>query len=389
MTIQPICERHVEPVQLLWDFCFNRDERTPRMSYQQLSNERVETFVVEHDGCLDSTYLTIHFDMVYDAHRIPMSGIAGVAVAPAARGRGYAHRMMQHAVAHARERGMHLSMLWAFSLGFYRELGWELVGRILRFELPTREIRLGDEAHGVRQVEPKASETIMTIQKAYASRYRGACERAPRRWEHLLRESDRPIHMFVYEGDNGPEGYVYYKLPPFGEGTLELMEMVALTPQAHRGLLGSLRRLDMQIERIEWQGPADDWTLVEPYDASLKVSVVRQPMLRVVDVGALLALQCRDSVSGDYQLRVEEPDWAGGPRGYRVHVCKGIPEVSPCSPEKCAIGMTQRTFAQCFMGDPDATVLRRAGHIEVRDESAFRVFCEHFPAAVLYATESF
>ncbi|MEP0765895.1 MAG: GNAT family N-acetyltransferase [Fimbriimonadia bacterium] len=389
MIIQPIREEHVEAVQLLWDFCFNRGERGPRLAFDQLSHDRVQTFVLEGDGRLDSTYLSIHFDMVYDAHRLPMSGIAGVAVAPAARGRGHAHRMMHHAVSHARERGMLVSMLWAFSLDFYRELGWELVGRILRFELPIREIRLDAEARRVRQVEPKATDTIMWLQRTYASRYRGACERAPRRWEHLLRERNRPINMFVYDGESGPEGYMYYCLPPVGEGKMTLTEMVALTSEAHRGLLGSIRRLDMQIERVEWHGPADDWVLVEPYDSCLEVSILRQPMLRVVNAGALLGLQCREGVSADYTLRVEEPEWAEGPRGYRVHIRDGVSEVVPCAPEDCAVGMTQRTFAQCFMGDPDAMLLRRAGHIEVRDEAAFEAFCKHFPAAITYATESF
>ncbi|GMV35797.1 MAG: hypothetical protein AMXMBFR61_03050 [Fimbriimonadales bacterium] len=389
MTIQPIREEHVEPVQLLWDFCFNRGERGPRLAFEQLSHDRVETFVVADDGGLQSAYLSIHFDMSYDAHRLPMSGIAGVAVAPAARGRGYAHRMMQHAVMRARERGMPVSMLWAFSLDFYRELGWELVGRIYQFELPIREIRLGAESQHVRQVEPNASDAIMTLQRTYAARYRGACERAQRRWEHLLRERDRPINMFVYEGASGPEGYMYYCLPPVGEDRMTLTELVALTPEAHRGLLGSIRRLEMQVEHAQWRGPADDWVLVEPYDSCLQVSVLRQPMLRVVDPGALLALQCREDVSTDYTLRVEEAEWAGGPTGYRVHVRAGVSEVTPCAPEDCALGMTQRTFAQCFMGDPDASVLRRAGHIEVRDEAAFHAFRQHFPPAVPYATESF
>jgi predicted acetyltransferase len=64
-------------------------------------------------------------------------GVAGVAVAPDARGRGLARRVLEQLLADARDRGAAVATLFRTAPALYRRLGFEHVGTLTWYATPT------------------------------------------------------------------------------------------------------------------------------------------------------------------------------------------------------------------------------------------------------------
>jgi len=76
---------------------------------------------------------------------VPTSGVAGVATAAELRGRGLGRLVLTQLLQGARERDAVISTLFDTTPAPYRALGWEEVGALVYYTVPTRvlaEIRL-------------------------------------------------------------------------------------------------------------------------------------------------------------------------------------------------------------------------------------------------------
>lgn len=85
--------------------------------------------IVAHAGAfLTSIYI--------DGQKIPVGGIGGVATVPELRGKGLAKITVKQAVEDLRKSGAVLAFLWSGEYDYYRDLGFELVGRQWSIALP-------------------------------------------------------------------------------------------------------------------------------------------------------------------------------------------------------------------------------------------------------------
>jgi predicted acetyltransferase len=390
MEIRQATAEDWEVLKHLWALCF-RDGEPSEATWEEVV-DHAEVFVAVEAGRVVGSYQSILFDMHYGEPTLPMGGLAGVATAPTHRGRGIAQGLMRHAVLRMRDTQRPLSMLYAFSLRFYRALGWELIGKSYEFRQLLREVPTAPEAERTREVEAAPGPDFEQVHSRWARQYRGPCDRYPKRWRAQFRRPANKLgYAYVYDGDEGPAGYLHF-VPGDDDCEphefLSIREFAALTPEAHRGLMGMLRRLGTQYEHAGWHGPADSWVFTEPYDHGLKVRLTDQPMMRATDPGRLLAVRAPQPVSGAYTLRVHEFDWAGGPQTFQVTLDDGRPDVR-ASVQGPGIEMDPCAFIRCWMGEPDAAALRRAGHVAVHDEEQFSAFCGHFPRAIVWTPEEF
>ena len=70
--------------------------------------------------------LEIPMGQWFGGRSVPMLGLAGVAVAPEARGKRVAWALVTHALREARQRGIALSALYPATLTLYRACGYEI-----------------------------------------------------------------------------------------------------------------------------------------------------------------------------------------------------------------------------------------------------------------------
>jgi predicted acetyltransferase len=86
---------------------------------------------------------------------IPMAGLASVAVAPEARGRGVGRALLGAAINRAYEDGAAISVLYPSVPPVYRSAGWELAGVLASAELPTSALSRARAVNVLGAAEPE------------------------------------------------------------------------------------------------------------------------------------------------------------------------------------------------------------------------------------------
>lgn len=84
--------------------------------------------VASEDGRIVGKLAVWKLGQWFGGRRVPMGGVAGVAVEPFARGRGVASALIRHALVAMRERGEVISTLYPMNHTLYRRHGWEVAG---------------------------------------------------------------------------------------------------------------------------------------------------------------------------------------------------------------------------------------------------------------------
>ncbi|PWR11641.1 GNAT family N-acetyltransferase [Micromonospora acroterricola] len=88
-------------------------------------------------GRLVGKAVDLHHDQWWSGRAVPAADVAGVAVAPEARGRGVARAMLSALLRGARERGAAVSALYPTIAAPYRACGWEAAGVLRTVDLAT------------------------------------------------------------------------------------------------------------------------------------------------------------------------------------------------------------------------------------------------------------
>ena len=226
----------------------------------------------------------------FGGRRVPMVGINAVAVAPEARYGGVASALIRGALHEARERGFPLSTLYPSTQPVYRRAGYEHAGVEVRYRVPARVLAPGGPRLPVR---PLLDGDEPLMHDLYARRARfasGHLDRPPLIWTWLL-EGER-IFRYAAERDGTAEGYVVYHFTrQAGARARDLVvrDLVALTPDAARGLLALLAGHRSTVGDVVWTGSPADTMLLHLAEQEQAIARYQQWMLRLVDVGTALA----------------------------------------------------------------------------------------------------
>jgi predicted acetyltransferase len=306
---------------------------------------------------------------------LSMGGIAGVACLPASRGKGYINAGMTFTLERMREKGQLISVLYPFAYDFYRRLGWEWTGERREYHVPTSILKPDPATEQVRAALPADRSAIIDCYTRYSIRYRGMTQREERLWNRILNDSkDRFTYTYLYEENGRVEGYVAYRGGNSEE--TELADFICLTPRALRGLLGLLRRLDMQVDKFAWAVPGDDllWSQLTHQKIETKVSPFAQS--RVVDAPAALEawhpaahLHGRVTIS----LHDEHAPWNTGT--WQLDYEAGHVRVTAANRDP-QVSLDIQALTQAYFGTPNLDYIRRAERLAVHDEAGYAALGE-------------
>lgn len=319
---------------------------------------------------------------------LPMGGIAGVACLPAARGHGYVRAAMIRALEHMREQGQPVSTLFPFSFDFYRQLGWEWVGVERRYSVPSSVLRSSSHTDQCRPARPSDREAIVETYRRFSRGYRGMVERTEKLWSRLLDDApDRYTSTYVYEGSEGLEGYLTFR-GGNGECT-DLNEFICLTPAAREGLLGLLRRMNMQTRRFAWSAPDDDglWYTLCHHGVETRIAPVTQA--RVVDVqAALSAWKPFLPGEGSFTLQVhdEQAPWNNGV--WQVRFEEGQVEVASTDGEPDVAADIQ-ALTQLYFGSASGYALEEAGRLSITNPASRDPLNTLFGGPIMWMNDHF
>ena len=213
---------------------------------------------------------------------VPAAGVAGVATRPAFQRRGFAAALLSATVpALYADLRFPVALLHPVSAPFYRRFGWEYASRHVRWLSAPSSLPPCAEAACVRLAEDADWPAITAQHDAETRDGTGAFARDARRWQ-LLRLPVPGRETFVYAQQGVISGYCVVER----HDVLHLLELVGLTEDARRGLVGFLARLPDAL--IEWSAsPA----LLDRFSLSWAgLGLDPGVMLRIVNLEAALTL---------------------------------------------------------------------------------------------------
>ncbi|NOT35065.1 MAG: GNAT family N-acetyltransferase [Candidatus Eisenbacteria bacterium] len=315
-------------------------------AYRVASLEKRRSFYTEHPrftlrdvrvgevgGEIVASLVLYPLEAAVRGRHVPMVGVGSVAVAPEHRRRGLGEAMMRAALREMRTAGRGLSMLYPFRASFYRKLGWGLCELVQQYAFAPANLTPSDEARHVRRLRVPDRPRVQALYDQVAAGGHFTLARSEAWWSRRLWEY--PGDWVVYaKGRGAIEGYLYYEADP-SKGpfklALSVSEIVAATPEAHRGLIGHLATLRDQVEEIHLAAPARNaWPHLLRDAQNLHPgseigayhdtgNLAHGAYLRLVDVKAALeALPIATGTRGELTLEVEDALLPSNARVWRV-----------------------------------------------------------------------
>ncbi len=304
--------------------------------------------VAELDGRIVASLVLYPFNAYVRGQQVPLTGVGSVAVSPEHRRRGVGEALMRAALREMRLEGGGFSALYGFRPSYYRKLGYGLIEVVHQLAFSPSNLPVHDEARQVRRLMLPDRPAVQILYERMATQGHFSLARRPEWWSRRL--WTYPGDWAVFEGRRRGqiEGYLYYEADnshgPF-RLALTLQELMASTPEAHRGLVGHLASLADQVTEIHYSAPADNaWLSVLKTAQNLRPGpeiglpidsggVAQGLMLRVTDVkNALEHLPIAPQSRGVIVLDVEDPILPSNARAWRLTAREGRLKVTAFSP---------------------------------------------------------
>ena len=266
--------------------------------------------ILREGSSISATLMRIQMGQFYGGRSVPMVGIAAVAVAPEARGRGIARRIMQEAVREIHAEGWPISVLYPSTQALYRQIGYEQAGHRFLTRIPLASIDVRERGGQVVALEESHQSIVRECYTAFAATQDGWLDRSPFGWIGIReRRGERYPGFGVMTGDR-VDGYVFFTQrvkPESNRYDLVASDLAFRTPEAGRRLLGFLADFATTGEDVVLTGGPQHplvWLLGQQrYSVTFK----NYWMLRVTDVrSALEARAYPTGLRGEVSLEIAD-----------------------------------------------------------------------------------
>ncbi len=267
------------------------------------STELDRTFAWFEGDKMMGTAETVSFDMsVPGGGSVACAGLTSVGVNPLRRRRGILNSLMRRQLDQAHERGEPAGALYASESGIYGRYGYGVAAPVLSFEIPTARAGLRTPVGEVPELGlldvDEALERLPAIYERARGRRPGAMSRSPQRWRAFLGydpEGERKGYSARFHVALEDRGYLVYQLKDdwdegVPDGTLQIVELVALDTSAHAALWQLCLSMDLMGQVSARQRPPDDPILLELTDpARARVRAGEPLWLRIVSLPQAIA----------------------------------------------------------------------------------------------------
>jgi predicted acetyltransferase len=333
--------------------------------------------VAEVAGDIVAHAFLFAFEASFGGRRTKVGGVASVAVAPEARGRGVGRALMKKLHAISDVRGDAITLLYPFRQGFYASLGYAPITSRRRIAFDPRAVPEGWRklAHwtSIGRAKGDDRQRIESLHAAAAARTNGWITRGTAFWDRLFARERR--HHLVTDG-----GYVAFTIDQehtHGEAVLLVDELVAVDDTARRALYGALSAMRDQIHEIVIEVAHDDpieHALVDIDRRRFGTETVEHafgeivggPMVRIEDVHR--AIESRGYREGEAQFDVVVDDEIA----MAVHIGDGRATVSGAR-GGAVLHATRATLAAMFYGGLRATDAARLGLLDAERQLLERI----------------
>jgi predicted acetyltransferase len=315
----------------------------------------------------------------FGGRSVTTTGIAAVAVAPEARGRGIGAALMGAVVRDLYDRRVALSTLYPAALALYRAVGYEPAGS--RFEIRVRpaDIQIRDRDLELCPIGESDQAEVEEAYRVFASCVSGSTDRSRHLWHRVRNPGAEPAYGFLVRRHGAVEGYLYgTETAPDDRAryAVKLTDFVALTHHAGRNLLAFLADHRSLATELTWHGGHSGVLLGLLPEQTYGVRLVDHFATRVIDVQLALAQRGYPPFDAQLELEVIDPIIKQNQDRFVLETAHGEGTVRRGG--RGAVRIHVRGLAALFTGFLSPHTLRRMG-VLTADEGALAT------AAALFA----
>jgi len=299
----------------------------------------------------------------FGGRSVSLAGVAGVGVAPEARGRGMAASMCTDLLREVAADGFALAGLFPTTATLYRSVGFEQAGARLTYRAPVASLPRGGYARPCRPVAPADHAVFHALYNARARSWNGHLDRTSSLWERIVTEVPG-VMLDAYTVGDPMESYAVLARRPLGSRWFDLVlrDYGYANPSAIARILTLLGDLRSIARHVEWNGCAADpiASLLPEYTCEVVAS--ERWMLRVLDVVRALEARGYPPVTADVHLRVRDSLFAANDGLFVLHVDRGVARVERGGRGDVALDV--RGLAAMYSGFAHPHTLVGAGLLE-------------------------
>ncbi|MFA5891073.1 MAG: GNAT family N-acetyltransferase [Actinomycetota bacterium] len=280
----------------------------------------------------------------YGGRAVPATGIASVAVAPEARGRGVATALMRAALAEKRAEGSPISSLYPATVPVYARLGYGFGGVRTRWKASLGDLPARANSSAVLEpFDPSSLDELMTAYEHFAITTNGLVARDREWWERrVLTAFEGPQYTYLTREHGEITGWMVYELtrPNAGEwrSVLSCRDLFWTTPNAARALLGLAAMHRSTCSGIEWVGPPVELLGNLTGEDSVEPEGSFRWMVRLLDVPAAIEARGYNPLAvARVTLRVEDPLFPENEGPWEIVVTDGRAKVARASEAEAVV----------------------------------------------------
>lgn len=298
----------------------------------------------------------------------PAAGLTWVSVAATHRRRGLLRRMLTDLNVQWEAEQFPFAILTATEATIYERFGFGVAMFTDRVRIEHGPAwRAPDTTAGSTRIVSgtQAAQLIPPIHARWAASHPGAITRVDDWWTPIFADrfvERRPgyTQLFYLVHD---DGYAMYRLRNREDSLpeVEVVELVAVTPQAHSALWRILTSLDRTASIVADLAPDDPlrWLLTDSR-AVRRTGFDDTVWVRILDVAKTLPMR-RYAADANFVLNVADEFGSAGGR-FAVAINGGVASVRPTEAD-ADLDMTVATLSSLYFGGMTATELARAARI--------------------------
>lgn len=304
-------------------------------------------------------------------------GLAGVAVAPEARGERVALDLVVDSLRAARVAGTAVSTLYPATLSLYRAAGYELAGSRFRWTLASKKLPRDGSDLAAAVIEAGDAGEVEALYRHVASQRNGYLDRGPYVWQRVREPRTGAARGYLVRGASGAlEGYAYLtQRGPEGDKQLVVTDLVAVTKGALRRLVRLLADHQSTVQATIFHGAAADPLLFALAENSGSVELTDHWMLRIVHLERALSDRGYPALDRTLDFAVTDGHLPENSGSFRLEVAGGVGRVTRGG--HGSVRLDVRGLASLYTGFLPPDDLARAGMLEA-DEASLRVLRDLF-----------
>ena len=269
--------------------------------------------VLEAEGDYAATAVLMPMAQFFGGNSVRTRGVAGVGVLPAHRRDGIGGLLMAEILREIEAGGEALSVLYASTTKFYREIGYEIAGFHCAATLETSYLPAVRTELAIRELTEEDRPAMQEIVRAHGRVTPGHMDRCDYLWPRILKPRGKPSQAFgVFDDEGQLRGFLAFTLSVSSElddfQEMELRVFEAADAKGLQGLMALLRSHHSMVRELNTTLPPQNpfWSYLPEQRAKMRVR--EQFLIRLVRVGDALSQRGYPrALEGEILLEVDDP----------------------------------------------------------------------------------